>query len=333
MAGTGKARKKELAAAAAAFLAEVESPHASDRLRDYGLQRIVARAKAGEAGKAPTTARRAYHNPAMLRHVLIITLVVLLVMLVSTTGVYALSLDAQPDSPLYGTKIFFERARVTLTPSSSGDIHLEMGFSERRMQELQNMVASGNQDGAERWLREYSRNIEGAGVLFENLSDQEAEEISSQFQEMLDQQAQMMQGMRKGLPSGLSEPVENAYRMCDQERSRMQRRCGQQDTGEPIPGPGDQQGQENRPRSEDSSTSGGTSSPADTVPSNDNTGYEENGPSCETPLDTPVDSTPDTAPPTPSGTSQPEGNQAGAGDKMTGDAGYGGESTGKGHMP
>jgi len=246
-------RKETLEAAAVSFLAEVATPSASSRLKDYGMQRVWARAEAYHEIKAPTTARRAYRNPALLRHVLVVGLVVLMVLLVSTTGVYAFSYNATPDSPLYGTKIFFERARVTLTPSSVEDIRLEMRYSERRMEELQAMVASGNQEGSDRWLREYRRNVEGAGVLFETISPQEAEQLSPQFQDMLDRHEHMMQGMRHGQPSGLSGSIEGAYQVCDGERMRMRRRCGQETPGDPPQQPGEPQRKGNCPATEESS--------------------------------------------------------------------------------
>lgn len=246
-------RNEALEAATVSFLAEVATPGASSRLKDYGMQRVWARAEAYHEAKAPAAAKRVYRNPALLRHVLVIGLVVLMVLLVSSTGAYAFSYNTQPDSPLYGAKIFFERARVTLTPSSVEDIRLEMSYSERRMEELQSMVASGNQEGSDRWLREYRRNVEGAGVLFEAISTQETEQLSLQFQEMLDQQEHMMQGMRHGQPSGLSGSIDGAYQVCDQERMRMRRRCGQETPGDPSQQPGEPQRKGNRPETEGSS--------------------------------------------------------------------------------
>jgi hypothetical protein len=333
MTSMGKRGKEELEAVAAAFLAEAESPRASDRLRHHGLQRTLARAKAAEAGKAPATARRAYRNPALLRHALVVAMVVLLVMLVSTSGAYAFSLGAQPDSPLYGAKIFFERARVTLTSSSAGDIRLEMGFSERRMEELQNMVSSSNRGGAERWLREYSRNIEGAGILFETVSDQESEQLSPQFQEMLDLQAQMMQGMRQGQTSGLSEPIEGAYHVCDQERARMRGRCGQQDPGGAAREPGGQQGQGDCPNTGGSSLKEGSSSSTGIEPASDSAGSEESFPPSDAPGGTPPDATMEAPADAPAGTPQPKSAPSSEGGQTIGDTEYGGESPHGGHIP
>lgn len=333
MAGTRKARKEELEAAAAAFLAETESPRASDRLRDFGLQRILARQAEGTERAAAGT-RRAYRNPALLRRAVLAAAVVLLVMLVSTSGAYALSYNAQPDSPLYGTKIFFERARVTLNLSSTGDMRLEMGFSERRMEELRKMAASGDQEGAERWLREYSRNVEGAGTLFENLPDQEALDMSTQFEEMLNGQAQMMQGMRQQHISGLSEPLESAYHVCEQERERMQRRCGQEAPGGPSQEPGGQRGQGNCSTQEGSSTSAETPSSTEIIPADEGTGYSESGSPMQAPPDTPAETTADEPADTPSDISQPMDSQGSEGGQtMAGDTGYQAGSPQRGHMP
>lgn len=334
MASKRKNGKEALEAAAAAFLDGTESPRAPRRLREYGLQRVLARARSEEAGKAPATARRAYRNPSLLRHALVVTVAVLLVMLVSTSGAYAFSLDAQPDSTLYGAKIFFERARVTLNPSSAGDMQLEMGFSERRMEELRNMTASGNAAGSERWLREYSRNIEGAGVSFEAVSGAEAERLSSQFQQMLDRHAEMMLEMRRGTAAGLDERIEGAYRVCDQERARMRRRCGQQDAQGPGPAqePGGE-GQGNCPRSGEPSLPEKTTSGSG-EPSGVSTGSRGSGSlSGDGPLpgepsdaaDAPADGSAD---PTPSG-----GAAAGEGSRADAEMGYQGDSPRKGHMP
>jgi hypothetical protein len=315
-------RKEALEAGAVAFLSKVETPGASSRLTDYGPERVWARAEKQREAKAPAAARRAYRNPALLRRALVISLVVLMVMLVSSTGAYAFSYNAQPDSVLYGTKIFFERARITLTPSSAEDIRLEMSYSERRMEELQKMVASGSQWGADRWLREYRRNIEGAGVLFETISPLESEELSTQFQEMLDRQAHMMQGMGQGQPSGLTEPIDHAYQVCDQERMRMRERCGQENRGNPEQEPGGQQQNGNRPASHESSTvQEGPSTPVETQTSYD-------APAAESPYSAPSGDTS----PAPDDTQENGSAMAEEGARQQ-DAGYQGGGMHRGCVP
>lgn len=225
----GSARLEE----AAAFLGKMAAPSPSSHLREYGLQRVFARADTLEGKGTGLAARHDYRNPALLRRMVVVILAVLLFMVASTTGAYALSYDAQPGSALYGTKIFFERARIAFATSSAEDAKLEMDYSDRRMQELQGMVASGNEKGSDRWLREYLRNIEGAGALIVTVPEDDMDELRQRYQNMLENHAHTMAGMRHGQPSGLSQSIECAYGACENERVRM--RQGHGHDGEEAP--------------------------------------------------------------------------------------------------
>jgi hypothetical protein len=225
MPGQEKRERKE--AQAAAFLQGVETPAASSRLKDHGLQRILVRAEAaGESGMAIPKRWRAYRGHALAYRFVLVLLLIPLVLALLTTGAYALSNNAQPDSTLYGTKIFFERARIALTTSTSSDTQLEMEYSNRRLNELEGMVASGKHKGADRWLREYERNVERAYSLIDQASQQDAESLSLQLLETLDRQAITMEAMSQGQYPDLTGQIEQAYGLCNQERERMRQRCG-----------------------------------------------------------------------------------------------------------
>ena len=221
---TGK--RKELERSAEAFLASFQGPSAGERLREFGAQRIWARATSEKSAEPGLEARRAHRSPAIAHHVLLTVLLVMVLMISSVTGAYALSYEAQPDSSLYGIRIFFERARIALTISGLEDARLEMEYSQRRMDELEGMVSRGTGKGAERWLEEYSRNIERAGAFLASASTEEADSLALRFQEMLDDQAGRMEGLRDGGPSRLAESLEEAYGICGRERARMRSRCG-----------------------------------------------------------------------------------------------------------
>ena len=264
-----EARKNRegLEAGAAAFLGEAVSPSPSNRLREYGLQRVFARADALAGEGARHAARHDYRNPALLRRVAVVIVALLLFMTASTAGAYALSNDAQPGSVLYGTKIFFERARIAFTTSAIGDARLEMDFSDRRMQELQHMVASGDEKGAERWLREYLRNLEGAGALLETTTGEGADELRQRYGDMLDNHAHTMEGMRHGQPSGLEQSIESAYGACENERMRMHRGHGQDGAASSPQAPQDGEQQESYTPMEGDSEGGEVPSvPADPQP-------------------------------------------------------------------
>ncbi|NPV60540.1 MAG: hypothetical protein HPY75_12890 [Actinobacteria bacterium] len=221
-----KGKRKELERSADAFLASFQGPNAGERLREFGAQRIWARATSEKGAKLGLGARRAHRSPAIARHVLLTVLLVMVLMVSSVTGAYALSYGAQPDSSLYGVRIFFERARIALTVSGLEDARLEMEYSQRRMDELEGMVSRGSGEGADRWLAEYSRNIERAGAFLAAASTEEAESLALRFHEMLDDQARRMEGLRDGGPPQLAESLEEAYGVCGQERERMRSRCG-----------------------------------------------------------------------------------------------------------
>lgn len=236
-----RAKKDRLEEVADAFLGEAASPLPSRRLREYGLQRVLARAEAGGGGEDALLRRRSAHrNPALLRRVVLAALVVLLVLVASTGGAYAASLHAQPDSPLYGAKIFFERARIALSPSTTADVRLEMHFSDRRLQELEKMAASGSDAGSERWLREYLRNVTEAGDLIENMPPEKGEEVSMEFLETLDKHARAMEDLRHGQSGELAGRIERAYEACGEERERMRQRHGEGGQENPSPSPGPQ---------------------------------------------------------------------------------------------
>ncbi|MBC7231064.1 MAG: hypothetical protein H5T74_11830 [Actinobacteria bacterium] len=229
--------RKELETRGGAFLASIEGPSAPRRLREYGAQRIWSQAQSLKESGAGAEVRRLVRNPALLRHALVACIILLLVLTLSTTGAYALSSGAQPDSALYGLKIFFERARLALTFSGLEEARVEMEYSLRRMEEIENLASRGTGKGADRWLAEYARNLEGAGSYLESVFNEEASALSLGFQEMLDAQAKRLESLRDLEPSQLVESLDAAYHACNRQRERMRRRCGT-DGGEKDGGKG-----------------------------------------------------------------------------------------------
>lgn len=219
---------KGLEERAEAFVRAADTPPASDRLKVYGMQRIMARAEAaGRAGEL--RGRKTYRNPSLTRRLILIGLLVPLTLVVLTSGSYAFSSGAQPSSRLYGTKLFFEHARLTLTPSPSRDLRLELGYSDLRLSELQKMITAGNVRGIDRWLQEYLRNIDDAYSLLDHLKPEEDIQLSRQFLDNLDRQAEVLNGIRGCQATPITQ-VDEAYGACNQGRAQVRQRCG---TGEP----------------------------------------------------------------------------------------------------
>lgn len=215
------------------FIQETSTPPPSARLMNYGLQRVLKKAEEEEAADyGGLKGRSIYRNPSLLRHALLIMTAILLILVISTTGVYAMSYNALPGSTLYGTKIFFERARIATNLSPTEDAHMEMDFSRRRMEELQEMVASGRSKGADRWLKEYQRNLRGAQELLRAVPEDEAEELVRELKGSLQKQAALMDKLQDEASPDLAEEVKEAQQVCEEEKEQVQQR-GQNQPGQP----------------------------------------------------------------------------------------------------
>ncbi len=69
--------------------------------------------------------------------------VVILVVLLSGTGVVTAANYAMPDSPLYSVKLATESVQLALTPSDVGKAELIAQFNDRRVSEVVNMAGKG----------------------------------------------------------------------------------------------------------------------------------------------------------------------------------------------
>jgi hypothetical protein len=276
----GRKKQEQREERAAAFLKGVETPDASSRLKDHGLQRILAKVESPEGSTITLSGkRRVYRSPTLVYRVAFVLLLIPLVLAMLTTGAYALSYDAQPDSALYGTKIFFERTREALTSSPSSDMRLEIEYSNRRLNELEKMAASGKQKGADRWLREYERNVGRAYSLIDQVSQQDFEDLSVQLLDALNRQAAMMETMSQGQYPDFAGQIEQAYGVCNQERERMRQRCSVEDGGcmESPSDSGGPSGNGNGQKGQDNNQGPGQYNEQVSDPESSQSGYQDSG--------------------------------------------------------
>jgi len=235
-----------LEATAEAFLRQTPPPRVPERLREFGALRIMTRA----AGERRTEGHGlALPARAALRRSGVVLLSLLLLLAAGTSGVYAASSSALPGTAFYGSKIFFERARLALTLSRSEDARLEMSFCSRRLDELEEMVVKGVTRGLERWEREYLRNLREADRLLAALPPQESDRLAEGFQAQLEEQMRRMEACMR-VPSDPYFPfVENVYRECNAWRTRIRQRHGEGKDGgcAPSPVPGYQNGRDAQP--------------------------------------------------------------------------------------
>lgn len=102
------------------------------------LQRAAALGAPGQAGVLPPRSGL----PLLARLAALAAGLLLVVMLLGGATV-ALAWDSQPDSPLYPVKLATERARLWLTFDDEDKARLLLEQSERRLQEIRNLMARG----------------------------------------------------------------------------------------------------------------------------------------------------------------------------------------------
>ncbi|MHB8780134.1 MAG: DUF5667 domain-containing protein [Candidatus Geothermincolia bacterium] len=153
-----------------------------------------------------TVAKRAVLVPAL----------VLSLLLVMTTGAYALSLDSDPGSPLYGTKLFFERARMGITGSDNARAELALSFAERRMEELAHMADSGSGEGSQRWISEYRRNLAEAEMYMSRLNGEARLSLGTDIVLEATSQLDTLSAMTQVVPSDFVPLVEEARSTCSE---------------------------------------------------------------------------------------------------------------------
>jgi hypothetical protein len=247
-------KDKEFEVRAESFLRDSKTPPASGHLRDYGLERIMARAEAASSREGDLRKVRIYRNPSLAHRLVLVGLLIPLLLILFTSGAYAFSSGAQPGTLMYGTKLFFEHARDTLTLSSESDIKLQIEYSDLRVSELEKMADPASNGGLDRWLQEYQANIDKvSGLLGETPSDSQ---LSQLFLDALDHQSEVMNQIRDTQPSAVLQ-IDEAYGICGQRQEQMRQRCGMSGAGN---GPGQGQMQGDQPGSGQDSNQG-TGSP------------------------------------------------------------------------
>ncbi len=269
---TGNRNDKELEALVEAFVKDADTPPPSGRLRDYGLQRIIARAEAS-AGRERLPKRRILRNPSFVQRIVLIGLAIPLLLIVMTSSAYAFSSGSQPGSLLYGTKLFFEHARETLTISSENDIKLEIEYSDRRISELEKMIDPANNQGLDRWLREYQENINKVSGLLDQMPSESGDPLSQLLLGALDRQAGVINEIRVGRASPVQQ-IDEAYGLCNQGREQMRQRRGMSSQGADS-GQGRMQGDQN---SGNGSDQGSNSGPEGSGMNQDNGQHMEGSP-------------------------------------------------------
>ncbi|HEY71533.1 MAG TPA: hypothetical protein G4O08_13230 [Anaerolineae bacterium] len=111
-------------------------------------QRILRRLSKKSQG---LTSKRAPRKPAwqLKPAQVVLSLVLVLSVLVVGAGVVRASAAALPGDALYGLKLGLERARLALSLNAGGDLEILTRRADTRLDELQNLVGQGKDEGVE----------------------------------------------------------------------------------------------------------------------------------------------------------------------------------------
>jgi hypothetical protein len=169
-----------------------------------------------------------------LRRAVLIPAVALVMLMLFTTGAFAFSLDASPDSSLYGTKLFFEGTRMALTGSGEAKVDYQVELVNKRLDELRGMVSRGHGRGGAHWESAYQNNVNRLYEEIMALPEESRGEMLEYAAGLLEKQAETMSVLGAEAPADLIPSIEGA-RGCGMGASEgMRERCRQQ--GEETPG-------------------------------------------------------------------------------------------------
>lgn len=159
-------------------------------------------------------ARGRLPRAALIRRAVLVPVLALVLLAAMTAGAYALSADKNPDSALYPVKLFFERARFALTGSDLARAQLVLDYSEKRMTELEIMVANHTAKGSGDWLAGYEDNLRVTLDYCSRLEGDSAGIMQARLGDIFRAQAEALQSLAVQAPFDLTPAIESVRSIC-----------------------------------------------------------------------------------------------------------------------
>ncbi|MHB8780313.1 MAG: DUF5667 domain-containing protein [Candidatus Geothermincolia bacterium] len=223
------------------LISRVATPEPDDAFKAELRERLVTQAAARRKANTALERRWVAPRPAypLLRRAVLVSGLVLVLFMSFTGGAYALSAGKNPDSNLYGTKLFFEEARLSITGSHDSKAELELTYSRERLREMRYLAEAGVSRGSERCLNEYEELLTRAREHIYLLEGGEFDRLSAEFLRLTQEQLEELTSLQDGGGS-VADMIEAAAGACDGARQsmgeQMMLRRGQ--GGEPMMQPG-----------------------------------------------------------------------------------------------
>lgn len=267
--------RDRLAAYAFEALSQAESPQPDAAFKDERREAVLD----SMAERLRETPRHAHRDAivvkprlsrsAVFKRVVLVPAIVIALFVVFTVGAYAMSIGKNPDSSLYGTKLFFERTRVALTGSAEAKAQLELSFTQKRIEEIQYLASRHIDKGANRCAAAYQDELAGAQLRIGQLTGDAFNQASAQFLEITGNELTALDGFAEQASGNLAPAIERARQACN---GAMQSMMGNQQM---RMGPGG--GGQNQPGSPGGAggsgvQGGGSMMPGNGTPGGDNSG-------------------------------------------------------------
>ncbi len=174
---------------------------------------------------------------SVIKRAVLVPAVLIVLFVVFTGSAFALSAGANPDSSLYGTKLFFEGFRESLTGSATAKAQLELDYAQKRVQEMQYLGAHNITRGAEGCASAYADNLAQAQARINQLSGDAFTQASAEFLDITGRQLSSLDSLAAQTSGALGPAVERARQTCNGARR------GMMDNQQMRMGPGGMQGQ------------------------------------------------------------------------------------------
>lgn len=229
------ASKERLAEEYLLSAAGEQGPEPRPGFKETAYHRIQARLEQPER-EGRREARRSLGGSHRLRRAILIPVVALALMVFFTAGAFALSLNASPDSSLYGTKLFFEGTRLTFTGSDEAKVDYGVEQVSERLCELEGMVARGVGRGGAHWETAYNNNVNRLYEEIMTLSEERQAEMLEYAAGLLEQQAKTLSALEAEASGDLSPHIEGARNCGMGVTQGMRERCRQQGGESPSSG-------------------------------------------------------------------------------------------------
>ncbi len=158
---------------------------------------------------------------SVVKRAVLVPAIIVALLVVFTGSAFALSAGANPDSSLYGTKLFFEGVRESLTGSPEAKAQLEMDYAQRRVREMQYLATHNTARGAEGCASAYTDNLAAAQERINQLTGDAFNQASAEFLEVTGSQLNDLNSLAVETSGALSPAVERARQTCNGARQGM----------------------------------------------------------------------------------------------------------------